>query len=257
MVQYQKTFSTEQDDSEDSSQGQQMKDVMMKSFGFLSSISLGILAVCFIVVVLDTNNSIKEQSQNELENQIERQAMAVLNEGGDYLIRFLNNYDQSVVSMIAQLSSNTLRRDGYSMSMEYESYFDYTNDYLAQPLSQDDRQVKDVSLSHSSYYVTGALPSDIATLASDIQTYRNLTAHLDNYFPFVYDNKESLVAAYTGYSTSTSLFRHYPGTETLTVDPNREYDPVNRPWYHDALTQWSDYHGGGAYSAPYADLFGK
>ena len=71
MSNYTKTHTSEQDDHEEKSQGQQMKNVMMKSFGFLSSISLAILAICFIVVVLDTNDGIKIQSQNELENQIE------------------------------------------------------------------------------------------------------------------------------------------------------------------------------------------
>lgn len=258
MSEYEKapTKTDEESAPEETFQGQKMKDVMLQLFGILSAASLIVLLVAFIVAVVVTNENIKVRSQNELESQIERQAHAILSEGGDFLIGFLNNYDQSVASTVAQMSADTLRRDGYSMSMDEPSYFDYEH-MLAEPLSTDSRQVLNVSFSHSSYYVTGATPADITSFSDEIKDTRNATAHVDDYYRYVYDVKDSLVGAYTAFDTVPEPFiRSYPGS---VIDDTRTYDPTVRDWYVDAIAHYNaeGVSGGGSISLPYIDAFGK
>lgn len=235
--------------------GETLKQALLKRFGLLAGITSIILIVSVVTTVVVTNTEIKNNSETELEDQIETQAHATLSETGDFLVQFLNNYEQSVVNMVAKTSTNTLR-DDYTLSKEnYTSYFEYGDTYLAQPLSQDSRQIKDVSFSNSHYYVTGSHPEDVDTFPNSITDIRDATANVDTYYRHAYDTNTALVATYTGFDTrpDESFFRHYPGTESLSVDPDREYDPLLRPWYQAAIAASPD----SVFTAPYGDAFGK
>jgi Tfp pilus assembly protein PilE len=237
-----------------SSHGATLKKALLKYFGILAGVTFLILMLTLVLTVVLTNIQIKSRSETELESQIETQAHATLSETGDYLIQFLNNYEQSVVNMVAKTSSNTLRED-YTLARNGTSYFDYGNEYLSQPLSQDSRQIKAVSFSHSSYYVTGSHLEDVGSFPDRTVELRNATANVDTYYKHAYTTNAALVATYTGFNTQpdANFFRHYPGTESLSGDPGRTYDPVERPWYQSAL----DAYPASAFTAPYGDAFGK
>jgi len=110
-------------------------------------------------------------------------------------------------------------------------------------------------MSHSSYYVTSSVPADVSSFGATLEDIRNRTTHLDTLFRHAYDTNEDLVALYTGFhaGSSKSFFRHYPGSESLTTDPSRTYDPVLRPWYSAAESASPN----AAFTSPYFDAFGK
>jgi hypothetical protein len=228
-----------------------MKKEMLKYFSTITSISFGALLLALILTVVLTNNQLKNDSSEALENQIEDQAHATLSEAGSYVTQFLNMYEESVVTMVSQSAADTFRSD-YCLSLSEPSYFDYRDDFLATPLTQDSRQIKPVSFSHSSYYVTGSTPADLSSFGATINDIRNRTTHLDTFFRHTYETNEDLVGIYTGFhaDASESFFRHYPGTET---DFDRTYDPVNRPWYSAAVSASPN----GVFTSPYSDSFGK
>lgn len=234
--------------------GETLKRALMKYFGFLAGVTFIALLLTLVLTVVLTNNKIKSESEGELEAQTETQAHATLSETGDYFVQFLNNYEQSVVNMVSKTAANTLRED-FALSRNTTSYFDYGDEYLAPPLQQDARQIKQVSFSHSSYYVTGSHPEDISSFPDATTALRDSTANVDTYYRHTYQSNAALVATYIGFDTAPgeNFFRHYPGTESLSVDPNREYDPVLRPWYQAALEAYPD----SAFTAPYGDAFGK
>jgi len=204
--------------------------------------------------VVLTNEDTTANSRAELQDQVVTQAQATVQEAGHYVVQFFNAYDESVVSLTAEVSTNTLRND-YSMSTNRMSYFDFENADLAQPLTQDSRQIKNVSMSHSSYYVTGssAAPASEQNFSARLQNYRNRTTYLDYYWRRMYERYDDMVGVYVGFDLSPSMYRHYPGQETLTLDPTRSYDPVVRPWYTKAINNPTEV----VYTAPYIDAFGK
>jgi hypothetical protein len=232
-----------------------MKTEMLKYFGSITVVSFLSLLTALILTVVLTNEKIKSDSSNALENQIEDQAHATLQESGDYVTQFLNMYEESVVTMVSKSATDTFRSD-YCLSLSEPSYFEYGNTYLATPLTQDSRQIKPVSMSHSSYYITGSTPADLANgFDATLDDLRNRTTHLDTLFRHVYTTNQDLVALYTGFhaGSSPSFFRHYPGSESLSTDPTRSYDPQLRPWYSAAESASPE----AAFTAPYYDSFGK
>lgn len=231
-----------------------MKTEMLKFFGSITVVSFLSLLLALILTVVLTNEKIKSDSSSALETQIEDQAHATLVEAGNYVTQFLNMYEESVVTTVSKSATDTFRSD-YCLSLTEPSYFEYGNTYLATPLTQDSRQIKPVSMTHSSYYVTGSTPASVATFSSTLEDIRNRTTHLDTLFRHSYETNIDMVALYTGFhaDSSDSFFRHYPGSETLTTDPTRAYDPVLRPWWSAAVDVSPDT----AFASPYFDAFGK
>ena len=149
-----------------------MKTEMLKFFGSITVVSFLSLLLALILTVVLTNEKIKSDSSSALETQIEDQAHATLVEAGNYVTQFLNMYEESVVTTVSKSATDTFRSD-YCLSLTEPSYFEYGNTYLATPLTQDSRQIKPVSMTHSSYYVTGSTPASVATFSSTLEDIRN------------------------------------------------------------------------------------
>jgi hypothetical protein len=232
-----------------------LKHAMLSRIGLVACIALGILWIVCVTISVTTNNNVKDDSRSALSDQINRHAQAALKETSNFFISQLKIYEQSIVNFTTIATADTLRSD-YSMSLIGQpNFFEYGNATLSPPLTQDNRQIKPVSFSHSRYYVTGATPADIPTFSAALNDTRDRTTHVDPYFRHTYQANEALVAVYTGFDIvpDPNMHREYPGAETLSFDPLRTYDPVLRPWYDDAMASPDNT----SFGAPYPDFFKK
>jgi hypothetical protein len=225
-----------------------LKTQLLKSFVSLTIGFMSIALFMLLIAVVLGNNYVIDSSVDALYSQIIRHANSVSAENGAMLERITDRARQSVSTTLSFAIGETYRPD-YSYG-EIESYFEYGNTYLKEPLTQDSRQSIPVSLGASSFYFPGSNSTTIYDSAQE--QARDLTAHCDTFFKKSYENNIDFVAEYYGAST-TSMLRSYPGISTLSTDPTRLYDPTVRPWYLSAI----ETPGDTAITSPYLDFNGK
>jgi len=213
------------------------------NFAILGSAIFVIFCVSLIVTVIETNNNIIQESKSTFTLQIDRQASTTLQEASRYFLQKLTTYDEAVVGIIAETTSNSLRHD-YVMNLSLPNYMDLEP---KKPLTSDARN-DEVSLSASTYFVTDSSSDTI--FDNELISLRNRTNTFDVFFENAYSNYADLIIVYEGFPTNKSLFRQYPGAEMR--DSSRSYDATARPWYNDAVAE-----GNTIFTSPYPDKFGK
>jgi len=203
--------------------------------------SLFINALILIIIVVITNNIVITESEDALISQIFRHANDVSYENSKLLSKILTRSLQGSISPIVYSTSDTFRTN-YSLGY-LPSYFD--DGQLDEPLTQDSRQIENVSFSHSSYYFPGT--SDISSFSDEQNNTRDKTTHIDNFFIPIYQNYDELIQSYVGFE-SNGMLRRYPGN----VISDRSYDPRLRGWYLGAVNSDNEI----VYTSPYRDFFG-
>lgn len=221
--------------------------------GVSFTVLLLITLITCIGLLVGTNNSVRSDAEDALVDQIRRNTEKVLEGSSTWFVDKLNAGHEGFLNIYTFADGDTYRLD-YSMGFT-PSYFDYGDTYLLAPLSQDNRQIKDVSFGASSYYLPGSTPDDIANFSAGIISTRDLSAHIDPFMIPIYGTNDDFVAGYIGF-TENGLFRHYPGTGTVDSDPNRTYDPRNRGWYQEAIEAIENPNDM-IITSPYRDFFGK
>lgn len=231
-----------------------LKEESIKTqFNYLNLFNL--IALCLIGIIgisgaLVTKETMSNKIEISMYGQIEDHLDNLISENTALFKKRLQRNTEGFLLPIKN-AANDVTRQGYSMA-NVQSYYEYGNPYLAQPLGQDSRYDYPVSFSHSSYYVPNTTPSDIPTFSTSLNKSINLSAHIDPYFKQAYKNNIDFVAGYVGYEGS-GLFRQYPGIDTLTSDPTRSYNPTVRGWYKQALNLPTKV----IYTPPYEDFNGK
>jgi len=221
--------------------------IVFAGLTFGSLVLIQLIASISIVSIVGT---IKITSNEILEQQIVNNTDISITESSDLFDKTLSRAVEGFVLPYTIGTEDTYRSD-YSMGFT-ESYFEYGDTYLAQPLTFDSRFGKDVSHLHSGYYVPGSTPASIESFSAALNATRDSSAHIDSFFKPVYRDNVAFVAGYVGFEES-GIFRHYPGTGTLTTDPTRGYDPRARPWYLDAKAKPKEV----IITDPYQDAAGK
>ncbi len=197
-----------------------------------------------LLIVYTTAASIKNDSEDALENQIKRNVDKVITGSSRWYAETLTTGKQNFLNIYSYAMSDTYRPD-YSMGF-VESYFDYDSSSLAKPLGKDSRQIFDVSFSNSGYRYANATSDNISSTAGLLDV-RDRSAHLDPYFKPLYEQNEDFVLAYVGFENG--LFRSYPGSNS-----SKPYDPRVRDWYRSAKDLEEEEV---IYTSPYQDAFGR
>jgi len=205
---------------------------------------------------------------------VESQAYATLNEAGDYLVRVLESYDQSVLTMTDYTCRNVFRSDFNTPLNGFPTdttslYYDLWNGdtpatvNLKAPLTPSPRfKGKMVSLGASAGFVKGEKQSDVAGFNANLKNTLLKTSFLDEDFIHMWKQNPQVLQIYMGFgSTSPASLRRYPGrpvyTEAAEVSSAEAakalaYDPPQRPWYIAAMATKTKT----VYTAPYPDFHG-
>jgi hypothetical protein len=208
-----------------------------------------------------------------LNDQVESQAYATLNEAGDYLVRVLESYDQSVLTMTDYTCRNLFRSDfntplnGFPTSST-SLYYDLWNgdnpptENLKAPLTASPRfNGKKVSLGASAGFAKNQKMSDVVNWNQNLKDTMLKTSYLDDDFIHMWNAHSQVLQIYMGFSTSPASFRRYPGrpvyTEAAAISAAdainaMAYDPPARPWYVAAMATKTKT----VYTAPYPDFHG-
>lgn len=242
------------------SAGSDMLTSVLTMFALLGVACLGALYGTIAGTVVGTNAILISQIKEELKTQVQSQAYSTLEEAGDYLVRVLSQYDETVISMTSSTINAALRT-----SPEWDQPWNVTNYYddsrglsaLCQPTAFDAPRYPNESISTcaSSAFVTGDDYTDMASWggSNGPSLYINKTTVLDPFFINMYETNTDLYQVYAGFSSSPSFFRRYPGRAMQALYNGSSYDPVLRPWYSAATSQ----AGETVYTAPYQDYHTK
>ncbi|KAJ3052930.1 hypothetical protein HK097_005401 [Rhizophlyctis rosea] len=88
-----------------------------------------------------------------------------------------------------------------------------------------------ITINHSTWLLANNTDTAAPTLTADQLNTVQRTQYVDEIFRTAYQLNPAVRAIYTGYSNG--IFRRLPGTmRQLAFGP---YDPINRPWYKDAV----------------------
>ncbi|CAH6420877.1 Cache recognition domain protein [uncultured virus] len=227
-----------------------LKKQLLTAFLSISTIFLTLNFLLCILTLFLTNKYVINTLSDSLINQIDKHTDIIINEGSFLFESTMMKAENGLVKILAFANSDTYKND-YSMAT-VPSYFDFTNNYLAGPLEQDERQNKLVSFIHSSYYIPNSYPSNLTNLSNEIILTRDLSAHIDPFFKSTYINNRDFVNEYIGFENN-GFFRSYPGKSTLDTNPNRTYDPRVRGWYNQAINNKDET----IFASPYLDYNGK
>jgi len=255
------------------SDGTDMQRVILCHFGILGFVSLAILYGAMLGIVVSTNSNLHGDIRRDLSDQADYQAHATLNEAGDFLVRVLQSYDQSVLSMTDFTCRNVFRPDfntplnGFptnSTSLYYDLWNGDTppTENLKAPLTASARfNGKMVSRGASAGFATNQVMSDIRNWNRKLNDTMRLTSFLDEDFINMWDAYPQILQIYIGFDTSPPSFRRYPGRPILTeaaAEGNAAktaamaYNPPQRPWYIAAIAKRTET----IYTAPYPDFHG-
>lgn len=249
--------------------GSDLQNVIMCYFGVLGFACLLVLYGSMLGIVLGTNGSLETDIETNLHDQISKQAFATLHEAGDFLIRTLNKYDESVISVVSLGTENVFRSDYNTPLGGYPNptlYWDMEAGVsgLKAPTGTTPRfGNKIVSLDASSSFVTSLSNSDIQTTSDSgswtgVDATMKQTTYLDDSLIHMWDNNPQLLQIFLGFNTGPPSLRRYPGravyTETFVppqADP-KLYNPTLRGWYLEAVKSPKKT----IFTAPYPDFHG-
>ncbi|VBB17673.1 hypothetical protein YASMINEVIRUS_136 [Yasminevirus sp. GU-2018] len=214
---------------------------------------LGLLIICCSVLITVSYNKLQNDSASSLESQVVFDVQKILTEKNAFLSTKFYVGEESLVKYLKYAARDTFDPNRIDQVIGFEdSYFDYGTSYLAQPMYTDTRQTFPVSLKHSSYYVPHTTPSNISSFSLELNKTRDSTAHLDIFFVNAYRSNIDFYSAYTSFD-QFGLHRRYPGIDTLSSDPDRNYDPRVRGWYTSAVNSPTEV----IYTSPYVDAHGR
>jgi len=215
-----------------------LKDDICQKFVPIIVITVVLSGVILIAISAIINTVASDYSKTTAIDQATRHGMALSQESARLLDIQLTGLSEGSVSFTANAANNMHSYTPYSQG-NIASYFD-----PEPPLATDPRQLTPVSFGHSTFHFPG---TTAATEFTETQMgLVNESAHLDNFFPTIYQDYSSMKQTYVGY-TDSSLFRIYPGNETET-----SYDPTLRPWFTDAQNE-----GGLIVTSPYVGASAK
>jgi len=250
--------------------GLDMQRIILCYFGILGFVSLAILYGAMLGIVVGTNASLHSEIRLELSDQVDNQAYATLSEAGDYLVRVLQSYDQSVLSVTDYTCRNLFRSDfntplnGFptdSTSLYYDLWNgdDPPSVTLKAPLTASTRfNGKLVSRGASAGFATQQVMSDAANWNAKLKNTMRLTSFLDDNLIHMWDSNPQIQQIYLGFDTTPPSFRRYPGRPIYTeaaaegaaaLANAMAYNPPQRPWYKDAMAKPTET----VYTAPYRD----
>ncbi len=182
-----------------------------------------------IGVYLGCNRAVVDNAGGDLTILSNQNSLRTLSGASAWLRNLFSASQNGFVDPVALAAVDTYNRT-YSVLPPLPAYMDYNASTLAQPLTQDSRQAKPVSLSRSSYYVPGKFPVHIPTFSVALNNSIALSTFLDTFWRVVYTQYSQIVAGYIAFDNQ-GLFIKYPGTWSLDSDPLHSYNPTVRPWF--------------------------
>lgn len=219
-----------------------------------------IITVVFIVafgvyigLAIKTRDDLIDGSTEILTNDVIHKMTAILDEKISTLVNLLNQNEEGFLKIVGFAIQYTTLSSGTSM-FPVTSYPDNDLSDLKPPVIANSRSAGiPVSLGASSIYFVDQFPngSNIPDLMITHEEWVNNTSTIDLYCKQLYQNYTDIVAVYYAEST-TGNFRKYPGHSTKLTDPFRDYNPLTRLWYNNAITV----NGNVSVTDPYLDAFG-
>ncbi|MHA2092439.1 MAG: cache domain-containing protein [Candidatus Kariarchaeaceae archaeon] len=212
-----------------------LRSQILISFIVLSTISLLVISILNVGNISILGDRTRSLTTDSLEDQITRN----MNMSGTENSLIIERKIQKLISVVESIAFTTesLFEDPSSLGFT-TSYFDYDEstipqDAIESPLYNN----KPVSYNHSTYYITGSNPTNIATLLTpQVSDIINRSAHLDRYFSSQFSTSDNFYWLYIGFQKE-NVFRAFPGT---IWDEDRDYNHNNRFWYNDAIDATGD-----------------
>jgi hypothetical protein len=226
-----------------------IKQQLLSSYGISVLLSLLIIYSLLISYIFVLSNQIIKISENDLYYEIMKNTKSLSDDNSELFVETMHKNSKGFLYPYLRSAEISLETN-FNLN-KIRGYMKYGDDELAKPLSFDQRHNKFVSLKHSAFTVPYLRPDNQSNLPQNIINIINYTMNSDSYIITSYLNYKDFVSGYMGYNKG-GLFLQYPGTNTLTTDPQRIYDPRNRGWYNMAIRT-----DGAIYTDPYLDFSGK
>eukprot|EP01138_Halocafeteria_seosinensis_P011866 gb/GECG01012126.1/.p1 GENE.gb/GECG01012126.1/~~gb/GECG01012126.1/.p1 ORF type:complete len:556 (+),score=85.50 gb/GECG01012126.1/:1-1668(+) len=224
-----------------------LERTMVKTFGLFVSISMALIVAILIVSIIVTGNATENISEEGLEDQIKGHLRSSAEELTAKIDLRFSTVEDSVVKFMASIHGQAAE-DGSSDILEFQEDKNFeTNEMcdVMQELFVRLPEDKNGTLDYSVYGFGESVDSIDSTTRKNI----NDSFTMQYFYRNLWRNNDPVVAMYTGYENSKSLWRYYPGVCGIDFKPLDQ-----RQWY--TLTNVDGSRNQINHIGPYKDAFG-
>lgn len=214
-----------------------IKTQLLTVFSILGLITILILSLSNLGGNYYLGYTVSNTSSDNLESQITNSMTQSVKDNSE-LIKTKFQNAEAAVNRLAE-STQLIFSNIYNFESGGENYHDSELDQISDA-EIDIKYQEVISRSTSTYYYSSQV-----ILTETVNQTIEKSGNIDQTFRSIKNENDNYVWLYITFSDG--IFRNFPGA---LVDDSKSYNPVNEPWYTDALLQ----RGEITYSEPYFDI---